>query len=157
MLSSENREQSKKVQQQKLHRLISQGTRTLGAIPIYNSRNYIDLLARKETDTKDTESTIVEITSTYQPHTQFSWTRKSTIVEITSTYQPVCNLADILQIYNSRNYIDLLATGISTYGIPIYNSRNYIDLLAPRPSRQCSSNLQQQKLHRLISLDLGYN
>ena len=33
-------------------------------------------------------------------------------------------------IYNSRNYIDLLAKKVIAYFSIIYNSRNYIDLLA---------------------------
>ena len=102
---------------------------------------------------RELQSTIVEIILAYQPSAVRQQAIRSTIVEIILAYQPVSNsrvnnanlrqqklyqlisqslgcLQD-LQIYDSRNYISLLALETSlTRAWSIYDSRNYISLLA---------------------------
>ena len=60
---------------------------------IYNSRNYLSILAVLVADVKASRSTIVEIIGAYQPCSLDTVKRtRSTIVEIIGAYQP-CRIA----------------------------------------------------------------
>ena len=123
------------LRQQKLYKLISLQVHThLVYQCIYDSRNYISLLALKDNKLIiDIPSTIVEIILAYQPHAkQKGANTLSTIVEIILAYQPRTQLSrQYYLIYDSRNYISLLAlTPRTAEALYIYDSRNYISLLA---------------------------
>ena len=81
-------------------------------------------------------STIVEITQALQPSLARTIRLfQSTIVEITQALQPGVPNTQTFIIYNSRNYLGIIARNCKTIRRLIYNSRNYLGIIAQSRSR----------------------
>ena len=98
------------LRQQKLYQLISQPPTSLEYFRIYDSRNYISLLATLSIyifcldDLR--QQKLYQLISHYCLCVCFIL---STIVEIILAYQPLLKVLSSICIYDSRNYISLLA------------------------------------------------
>ena len=94
---------------------------------IYNSRNLIDVLDKRNA-ARSKRSTTVEILQTYQtfffPLVVYDLQQQKSYRRIRLYYVYIYR-----EIYNSRNLIDVLDTQIPQYNNTIYNSRNLIDVL----------------------------
>ena len=125
----------------------------LPSTEIYNSRNYLGIIAYTRADSVQPQSTIVEITQALQPvqlqnkrimnlqqqkllrhyshaHLHFG-TAESTIVEITQALQPrkIKGLTDISTIVEITQALQP-SCGIAMEHGGIYNSRNYLGIIA---------------------------
>ena len=119
------------LRQQKLYQLISPIYSPIPPIMIYDSRNYISLLAPCKFNTLISVSTIVEIILAYQPCTLISLHALSTIVEIILAYQPLLFInvgVGYLRQQKLYQLISLMRLPLNNFSI--YDSRNYISLLA---------------------------
>ena len=99
------------LRQQKLYQLISPIYSPIPPIMIYDSRNYISLLAPCKFNTLISVSTIVEIILAYQPllfiNVGVGYLRQQKLYQLISPFCfAVCHKCCI---YDSRNYISLLA------------------------------------------------
>ena len=97
---------------------------------IYNSRNYLGIIAKISFVRWCIDLQQQKLLRHYSPLRQSHRTDPSTIVEITQALQPVHGVEKLTTIYNSRNYLGIIA-GTSS-------SRTWL-------------NLQQQKLLRHYS------
>ena len=140
--------------QQKLYQLISTTILIGSKILIYDSRNYISLLARVYRysslssiyDSRNYISLLAIILTIIAKYT-------STIVEIILAYQPCAKTGYILRYLRQQKLYQLISPHAKIrFILEIYDSRNYISLLAKDVTFvECGSNLRQQKLYQLIS------
>ena len=145
------------LRQQKLYQLISPIYSPIPPIMIYDSRNYISLLAPCKFNTLISVSTIVEIILAYQPllfiNVGVGYLRQQKLYQLISLMRlPLNNFS----IYDSRNYISLLAPSVLLFAINAVSTIVEI-ILAYQPILcvpKGNLHLRQQKLYQLISLVL---
>ena len=126
---------------------------------IYDSRNYISLLASGCNLAKPSLSTIVEIILAYQPAGVYmSRLGKSTIVEIILAYQPPSPMASSYQLYLRQQKLYQLIS--RKQGKITFIASTIVEIiLAYQPNLATPkylSNLRQQKLYQLISLTIEH-
>ena len=122
-----------------------------GGSQIYNSRNYLGIIALSSPSQSLTLSTIVEITQALQPYQRIGICKDLQQQKLLRHYSPCCEHYTRL-IYNSRNYLGIIAHCVRkvcpklstiveitqalqpskepSQRAPIYNSRNYLGIIA---------------------------